>query len=204
MSFRVSLALSGAIVAAALLSSTDARAVSIIKDPNPPQYSVEIEPHFTMNFFDFDYHGTSYGPGIRFGIPIAGPAFVKKINDSVGITFGADLLHYDVYTYYCVGRGCPAGFYDAPSFWSLYFPVALQWNFWLTDKWSAFGEPGFAIRHAFYPSGYCPNADAFGCPDSTRLLFAFYAGARYHFGDTLALTMRIGYPTGFSIGLSFF
>lgn len=205
MKTRAPLALSAVVLgAAALFVSNDASAVSIIKDPNPPKYSVEIEPHLNINFFDWDYYGTSFGPGFRIGIPIAGPAFVKSINDSIAITFGADLMHYDVHTYDCFGGGCPARFYDTPSFWALYFPVAMQWNFWLTDKWSVFGEPGFAIRHAFYPDNYCPDPGAFGCRDSTRLLFAFYAGARWHFADTVALTMRVGYPTGFSIGVSFF
>lgn len=210
MSKRPSLAFASsiALAAAALFVAADAGAASIIKDPHPPQYSVEIEPHFTLNLFDWDYHGTSYGPGFRLGIPLAGPAFVKSINDSIAISFGADLLHYEGYRYGCYGSGpgsCPGGaFYDTPQFWALYFPVVMQWNFWITDKWSAFGEPGLSIRHSFYPSNWCPNADAFGCPNSTRLLFAFYAGARYHFGDTTALTIRVGYPTGFSVGVSFF
>jgi hypothetical protein len=32
---------------------------------------------------------------------------------------------------------------------------------------------------------------------------AFYAGARYRFGDRISLTMRVGFPTA-SIGVSFF
>ena len=202
----LALSLSVGLIAAASFLAKDAGAVSIIKDPNPPKYSVEIEPHLNINFFTWDYYpGTSYGPGLRIGIPIAGPAFVKSINDSIAISFGADLIHYEGYRDFCNGRGCGAAFYDYPGFWALYLPVTMQWNFWLTDKWSVFGEPGLAIRHSFYPSGYCGDFGGFNtCYDSTRLLFAFYAGARWHFADTTALTMRVGYPTGFSIGVSFF
>jgi len=209
MASRTVLALSVASLGAALvLSTNDAAAVSIIKDPHPPQYGVEIEPHLDVNFFTWDnYPGTSYGPGLRVGIPIAGPAFVPKINDSVAISFGADLVHFEGYTDSCVnapGAPCGAAHYEYPGFWALYFPVTLQWNFWLTDKWSVFGEPGLAIRHSFYPSGYCSDFVGFGCYNETRLLFAFYVGGRWHFSDRTALTLRVGYPTGFSVGLSFF
>jgi hypothetical protein len=33
--------------------------------------------------------------------------------------------------------------------------------------------------------------------------FTLYAGGRYHFSDSVALTLRIGYPT-LSVGVSFF
>jgi hypothetical protein len=65
-------------------------------------------------------------------------------------------------------------------------PVVMQWNFWLTRSWSVFGEPGGGI--------------AFGGKTAVRP--AFYGGARFHFSDTLALTLRTGYPT-ISAGLSF-
>jgi hypothetical protein len=40
--------------------------------------------------------------------------------------------------------------------------------------------------------------------DRTSLYFTFYAGGRFHFSDKIALTMRLGHPTAFSIGLSIF
>jgi hypothetical protein len=177
---------------AALLVAPSAHATSIIRDPNPPQYHVEIEPHLDISLFD--YNTTGFGPGIRFSIPVMSPGFIKTINDSIAISFGADFLHYNVSAYRCSAVGC----YDT-TFWSLYFPVAMQWNFWLTDKWSVFGEPGLAIRHTIVDCG------GYNCSaNNDRVFPAFHAGARFHFSDTLALTMRAGYPTGFSIGLSIF
>lgn len=73
----------------------------------------------------------------------------------------------------------------------MWVPVVMQWNFWLTRNWSVFGEPGVAIRFRNVPRGR-------GVPE----WIGFYAGGRYHFSDTVALTMRIGRPT-VSVGVSF-
>jgi hypothetical protein len=32
----------------------------------------------------------------------------------------------------------------------------------------------------------------------------FYAGGRYHFSDSVGLTIRLGFPTALSVGVSFF
>lgn len=176
-----------------------AAAESIIRNPNPPRYAVEIEPHVNLSFLDLDYGGTSFGPGIRFGIPIMSPGFVPTINDSVAISFGADLVRYSGYSYGCDARGC----YDTAGFWAAYIPVTLQWNFWLTDRWSVFGEPGLTLRHAFQDD-YCAATPGFSCRGRDRLLGTFYAGARLQLSDALALTFRAGYPNGFSVGLSIF
>jgi hypothetical protein len=66
-------------------------------------------------------------------------------------------------------------------------PVVMQWNFWLSRRWSVFGEPGMLLRYAEDDVGLSP--------------FVFYAGGRLHFSDNVALTLRIGYPT-FSLGVS--
>jgi hypothetical protein len=84
----------------------------------------------------------------------------------------------------------------------------MQWNFYVAKKWSVFGEPGIYIWHGFYDNSYACNGP--GLPpcglynySDTSVGPAFYAGARYHFNDSVSLTMRIGYPT-LSIGASFF
>lgn len=185
-------ALAVAVSLAVSLGAPGALATTIIKNPNPPKYSVEIEPHLSINastFNDWGYWG--YGPGVRFGIPVAGPAFVPKINDSVAISVGAELLRS--YRKYCAGPTC-----DDLGYWALFIPVALQWNFWITDKWSAFGEPGLVVRTAF---DGCSKVQGCGGPP---VYFAGWVGARYHFTDAVSLTMRVGFPTGFSIGVSFF
>jgi len=89
--------------------------------------------------------------------------------------------------------GCSATFF--------HIPVAMQWNFFVAQRWSVFGEPGIFIYHGWYngcPNGGCPNA-----PSVTGVEPALYLGGRYHFSDGMALTMRLGFPA-ISVGLSFF
>jgi hypothetical protein len=117
--------------------------------------------------------------------------FVEEINNSVAISFGLDIVHYDG----CWFRGdCSANYVD--------FPVAMQWNFYVARRWSVFGEPGLLVYHGFVQD--CPNGiNCPGPPLRTGVEPALYVGARYHLGEKAALTMRIGFPA-FSFGFSFF
>jgi hypothetical protein len=150
---------------------------------------------------------------VRFSIPVMSPGFIKTINDSIAISFGLDAMHYSGYTGYgaygyCNFRNCPGYYYYDTSFWAVHLPIVMQWNFWLTEKWSVFGEPGLTIRHAFFSDSLCgPNyVPTYGAcyPDSTMPFFTFFAGGRFKFSDKIGLTMRLGYPIDFSAGVSFF
>ena len=190
-------ALAGVLASLASVAvAAPASSAVIIKDPNPPRYKLELEPHLNLQYFFVDAFGAhGLGPGMRFGIPIVSPGFIKKLNNSVAISFGPDLLWYRPTRRFCQGPLCSEG----DSFWALYFPVTMQWNFWITEKWSVFGEPGLLGRT---PIGDCERN--FGCKKDSFVWFAFYAGARWHFGETTALTLRLGYPNGLSAGGSFF
>lgn len=169
------------------LAAPSAGAATIIKNPGRhPGYKVELEPHLNFGFFNYRYYGgyrgngliPEVGGGFRATIPIIDPGFVPKINDTVGITFGADV------------SGC-TGYCDGHYY--LRFPVGLQWNFFITEKFNAFAEFGFVpmvdggnrYRSVFYPD------------------FFLQVGGRYMFTDKVSLTFRIGYPF-FSLGVSFF
>lgn len=164
------LAVGLALVFAATAVSTSARAESVIRYPGDhPDYSFEAEPHGLIGFGGpFGGHG-QLGAGFRGTVVVVDNGFIKTINNSVGVTFGGD-------------------FYFRRS--TLFIPVAMQWNFWLTTRWSVFGEPGLGFA-AHRPRGL------------GLLHPVLMAGGRFHFNDNIALTMRIGYPS-FSIGASFF
>ncbi len=175
--------------AVAFLFAPEARADSVIKQPNRhPVYRAELEPHINILPWHRNYgrYGGRYkgvgdfefGGGFRASIELGDPAFIPKINNTVAITFGIDFTNNN-----CGGRCYDHDF----SFWS---PVALQWNFFLTDKWSVFGEAGVMLR-------------SYGFLNETYGDFTLAAGGRYHFNDKVALTMRIGYPF-VSVGISFF
>lgn len=176
------LALAGALVARP--SRADGL---IIKQPGDhPSYRYELEPHLNFGFWRWGWHkgphdnfgNPELGAGFRATIKIVDPGFVPKINDTVGITFGADLT------------GCPD--YCSERF-HVWLPIGLQWNFYLTKEWNVFADFGFSFR-------FVGNSGAYNglYPD-----FFFMGGARYQFTDKVSLTLRIGYPF-LSAGVSFF
>ena len=196
-------------VLGAALSSSPAFAQSTIRNPGAhPNYVVELEPHALVGPMDppGNTRGTGLGAGLRVTIPIVQNGFIQTINNSVGISFGLDWLHYGAGREVSVGpcgrwiaapgneRICVqvANPYGAPANY-VFLPAALQWNFWLHRRFSAFGEPGFVIYHR--KATYEPEGE-FG------LAPLFQVGGRWHFADVAALTFRFGYPT-FSLGISF-
>lgn len=163
--------LPSAVVLFSLLSSQVARAdESLIKSPGDhPAYRFEAEPHGLIGFGGpFRGGRGQLGAGFRGTVIIVDNGFIKSINNSVGVSFGADM------------------FFPGAT---VLIPVALQWNFWLSNHWSVFGEPGIVIA---------ANRDR----GRDLLHPSFWAGGRYHFTDRVALTMRLGYPA-FSVGVSF-
>jgi hypothetical protein len=128
-------------------------------------YVFEAEPHVLIEPFGVP---ALPGGGFRGTIELLENGFIPPINNSVGIGFGADIT---------------------PE--TLRIPVVLQWNFFLSNRWSVFGEPGAAI--VIYDNRRDPSAIDY---------FAFYAGGRWHFSDRVTLTMRVGRPA-FSLGFSF-
>ncbi len=176
-----------------------ASAQSIIKNPGDhPEYNVEAEPHLNFGWAN-RWASNGYGLGARFSIPVVHNGFVPTINNSVAISFGLDYLRFSgpYCSYLGLGTngGCGASVF--------LLPVAMQWNFWLAPKWSVFGEPGLYIYHSVYDD-LCNAAVTPQCKVSSRtnVDFMFHAGGRFHFNDTVALTLRVGYPT-VSFGVSF-
>ncbi len=132
-------------------------------------YFFELEPEAVFVF----NRALSDGPGlgVRGSVNLLNNAFVSSINDSVALTFGIDKDRL---------RNSK----------TLNFPIALQWNFWLSRHWSVMGEPGVFIQ----------------VDDTTKAYFQVWGGARLHFNDTIALTWRVSLPNvpAFSMGVSFF
>ena len=188
------------VVFALFLIAAPASAQSVIKRPGAhPDYVFEAEPHLAFGLFHRHDVEEGFGPGFRGTIEIVDNGFISKINNTVGIGFGLDWLFHGGH---CHGRrggpnvGCNEHDHDR-----LIFPVVMQWNFWLTQEWSVFGEPGFALELVDDH-----DRDDLGDDDDKDLRldpFVFFAGGRYHFTDAISLTMRVGWPY-FSVGASFF
>ena len=188
--------------------AAQSRADSTIKTPGDhPDYVIDIEPKGNFGFFGAWGNSLGFGAGVRFSIPVMKNGFIPKINNNVAISFGADWLHYagGCGYYYAgyAGGSCGADY--------LFFPVALQWNFYVAKQWSVFAEPGLAIYHSFYDD-YCGvyavgspayNACQNAQPSHTYVWPVFEVGGRWHASDKIALTLRVGYPT-VDFGVSFY
>jgi hypothetical protein len=136
---------------------------NIVRDPDRhPHYVFEAEPHFLLAPID----GPAPGAGFRGTIVLAQDGFIDSINDSVGLGFGVDWTRDNTWV-----------------------PIVMQWNFWLSNHWSVFGEPGGAFH--FTDNGRRDRAD-----------FTLYGGARLRFSDRVTLTLRVGHPA-LAVGLSF-
>lgn len=176
-------ALALAVVGGALCVTRLAHAEGIVDRPGyHPRYGVEVEPHLIVGWanidtndpipkrIDFNNHA-GFGPGLRLSIPLVDNGFISKINNNVAIGFGVDWAHY--------GSNADA----------LWFPAVLQWNFFITDVITAFGEPGISLR-------YSGNRD-----HPWNLEGVFQLGAKFMFSRYVGLTVRAGYPY-FSVGVS--
>jgi hypothetical protein len=181
-----------------MMSPRTASAQSIIKQPgNHPNYTVEIEPHLALQWAHHWGDDEGIGPGARFNIPFVHNGPIKTINNSMGITFGLDITFSDGdnWCWYRYGRDSVRRGRDCDVM-EMWFPVAMQWNFWLTKVISVFGEPGFAMVYRRWDDDlYCAGGPDF-CDDDDFDFFepVFWGGGRFMFSDNIGATVRLGYP----------
>jgi hypothetical protein len=180
-------------VLAVLAVPSAAHADDTIKHPGDhPTYVVEAEPHLVFAF-DNVFGGQGFGLGGRVTFPIVQNGFIPSINNSVGVGVGLDLVHYTACYF---GQLCGATY--------AWVPVVMQWNFFVAQQWSVFGEPGVAFYHGFGVDNCPPGVNGCNGPSTTALYpVVLFVGGRYHFSEDVSLTMRIGWPM-FTIGVSFF
>jgi hypothetical protein len=194
----------------AVFSARPAGADDTIKRPGDhPKYSVEVEPHGIVGWAA-QWAGTGVGVGGRVSINLTHDGFIKSINNSVALGLGLNWVHYSatgcVYDPRFPNNCFGYGYYANADF--LQFPVVMQWNFYVAQRWSVFAEPGVYIYHGIYgaPNYACngpglPPCGYYGA--DTGIGPAFWAGGRFYFSDSASLTMRIGYPDLLTVGVSF-
>ena len=161
MTFRTTLA---CLVAAALVVAPKralADRSTIKSDTDHPSYIFEAEPHLVLAPF---HKKGGFGVGFEGTFNVADQGFIRGVNDSVGVGFGVNWATNEKFL----------------------LSAAMQWNFWLSENWSVFGEPGVAV-HADKHLDIWPHLGA---------------GGRFHFTPNISLTMRVGFPV-FSVGVSF-
>lgn len=202
LSGRVSLVAAAAMGAATWAAPRTAEAQLTIRHPHDRDpYHVELEPNFQLGLITPPgvATGPGFGAGFRASFEIVRTGFVPTINDSIAIGVGTDYVHYSGSGF--ISPGSCTRFVNGPGGTRvctqvsevggpsdyLYFPIVMQWNFWLTRRWSVFGEPGVAI-YWFDDRG-------------AGVVPVLYLGGRFRINNRLAVTTRLGYPT-FSVGLS--
>jgi len=147
----------------ALVCITQQARADLKSDTDHPNYALELEPHLAIAPFDENKVGV--GAGVTGTFNVAPEGFINRLNDSVGISVGADWTGSG--TYHLSG--------------------AMQWNFWLSHRFSVFGAPGVGLQFTDGDVNFWP---------------AFGGGGRLHFGPNFALTVRAGFPVS-AVGLSF-
>jgi hypothetical protein len=183
-----------------------------IKQPGAhARYTLELEPHLVLmwNRGPRRFNDEGIGVGLRASIPFFHNGPIDSINNSMGITFGADYAYFDVDDRrYCRELG-PAWCdrqddYDASVFW---FPVAMQWNFFFHPKIAVFGEVGMAFEHTRWSFALpcrpmSPELCEVDDSDTDFFQFVFAAGGRFMLWDSVGLTVRLGLPE-ITAGVSF-
>ncbi len=203
------IALFAALLAAPLLVSTPALSQSVIKRPGDhPDYSVELEPHFVLQWSNRFGGSEGIGPGFRANIPFLDNGPVPSINNNMAISFGLDVTFGDNdcrwwWNRYDRNSWLAQANCSTTEFWA---PVTVQWNFFLTKMISVFGEPGLAIVHRRWDwEWWCGAPDGAICEyddTDTGVDFVFWAGGRFMFSETFGATVRLGHPS-LTVGINF-
>lgn len=168
---------------AALATPPAARADHRIDQPFTGTRPLQLEFHGGLAWYGWGFAG-----GARFGIPILHNGFIPSLNNAVYINFGADLYFVD-------DRGCYRGrgsdFCDAYAYrFAMGFPVALHWEFYFSDMWSAFAELGFQV---YLPPSLFHRGNV-DYRDHAGAWVIAAVGGSLHLGDVVSLTLRVGNP----------
>jgi hypothetical protein len=133
-SFRNSCAVLAIVAASVGAMPAAARADHDIRTPFHGTRPYQLDFHAGLSWYGFGFAG-----GARFGIPILHNGFIPSLDNAVYINFGGDFYFVDDR---CFGGG---GGCNREYRFALGFPVALHWEFYFDDTWSAFAELGFQV-----------------------------------------------------------
>jgi hypothetical protein len=165
---------------ASLAPVAPAHADHRIDQPFTGTRPLQLEFHGGLAWYGFGFAG-----GARFGIPLLHNGFIPSLNNAVYLNFGVDFYFVDD-----AGR-CFDTFCEARRYrFAMGLPVALHWEFYFNDTWSAFAELGVQV---YLPPSLWNGGD-FGPREHAGQWVIAAVGGSLHLGDTVALTLRVGNP----------
>lgn len=156
---------------------------SYIERPFTGQRPFQLDVHAGFTFW-----GLGFATGARFGIPLLHNGFIPNLNNAVYLNFGLDFYYIRSHREPCAGNpgGCDV---YGPGFG---IPVALHWEFYFSDQWSAFAEIGAQFfAHPAWLSGDDGGGFRWREPGAW---FVWALGGSYHFNENILLTVRVGSP----------
>lgn len=138
----------------------------------------------------FGFHA-ALGAGFRIDIPIVPGGFINGVEDELALSPGAEFffVHFSRHNH-----NDNLHFGDDFSFWPL---VVAQWNVYLNQDWSIFPELGVTVGIWSHSHG-AQGGHAHG-----TIHPAGGFGARFHFNQRNALLMRVSWPAGGQVGITF-
>lgn len=167
------------------------------------RYAVELEPQVALHIHRLPGEVAGIGPGLRLTVPIIADGPLKSINNSLAVAVGFNYAYFKETcgAYYWTGGALGS---DDPDYATYVTPcsahqfgapVVLQWNFWLSNVFSVFAEPGMAFLYQRRSgTGWCDGDPCDKKDSETRLPFVFWGGARMAMSESFALTIRLGTP----------
>lgn len=126
---------------------------------------------------DFGWYSAA-GLGGRVEFPVSRYGLLDGVDDEIALSFGAEVYYF--YSPQSLGLG-------------VYPIAAVQWNFFLSRQVSIFPELGVAFLFGPYRETYW----------ATFVAPYLGVGLRLHLSDRNALLLRVSWPAGLQVGLTF-
>jgi hypothetical protein len=142
---------------------------------------VRPEVHFGIGW----HGGIGFGAAAEFAVLPEG--FLPGVDDEFTLRPGGELMFDDDDDRVRLGDDDDDDLFIAAVF-------TPQWNFYFAQTWSAFAEVGIGL--VFGDRGRGDN-------DDVDAVFVVALGARYHFSRRMAFVLRLNYPFGVQLGLTF-
>ena len=184
--FRRNALLIGACLAGAVaFTSVDVQAQQI--------QGIRPEVHLDLGWWE------AAGVGFRIDIPIVPNGFLRSgsVRDELALSPGADLWLYWANNF-CHTHSGTTHCHNGGTNFGLWPILTLQWNLYFGNSgWSIFPEAGLVMGLFDSPWFWGGWNGAIWISPTVGF------GARYHFNQRLALLMRVMFPGGLQIGLTF-